>query len=184
MRSFLAINLPDKVKSDLGEIIARLRNAGPPARWVPAENLHVTVKFLDEIRDDQVDPIAGAVTAAVGDTHPFNLQLSGFGFFPNERNARVFWIGISEGFDPLRTLAREIDRQLNALGFEREKRPFAAHITLARLREPGAVERLASAASHVLYESEPIRVAQVDLMKSVLSPKGASYSVLQSVFLR
>lgn len=184
MRSFIAINLPDTIKAEIGEIIARLRNAGPPARWVPAQNLHVTIKFLDEISDDQVKPLIGAITAASGQTKPFPLQLGGFGFFPNERKSRVFWIGIESGFDVLKELARTADHQTAALGFESEKRPFSAHITLARFREPAPAGNLAVAASHLDYHSQPIQVTGIDLMKSVLSPKGAAYSVLGSVPLR
>jgi 2'-5' RNA ligase len=184
MRSFIAINLPSSIKAEIGEIIARLRNAGPPARWVPAANLHVTVKFLDEISDDQVKPLIGAITAASNQTHPFELRLGGFGFFPNERKSRVFWIGIESGFETLRELARSVDHETAPLGFEPEKRPFSAHITLARFREPVPAGQLAVAASHLDYHSEPINVNGIDLMRSILSPKGAAYSVLGSVPLR
>ena len=184
MRSFIAINLPAAVKNDIGEIVGRLRNAGPAARWVPADNLHVTVKFLDEISEDQVKPLLGAITAASGQTHPFELQLGGFGFFPNERKSRVFWVGIESGFDILKSLVHRIDHETAPLGFDPEKRPFSAHITLARLREPGPAGALATAAARLDYHSEPIQVSEIDLMRSVLSPKGATYSVLGSVPLR
>jgi 2'-5' RNA ligase len=184
MRSFIAVNLPESVKDEIGEIITRLRNAGPKARWVPSANMHVTVKFLDEISEDQIKPIIGAITAASGEAHPFELKLGSFGCFPNERKARVFWIGIETGFEPLKELAHNIDQQLRPLGFPKEKRAFSAHITLARFRQPGPVGELATAASHVDYHSETIQVKRIDLMKSVLSPKGASYSILGSVPLR
>jgi len=184
MRSFIAINLPTTIKREIGAIIERLGPAGPPSRWVPPENLHVTVKFLGDIRDDQIGPVTGAITLAAGEYRPFDLRLGGFGFFPNERKARIFWIGIETGFEPLKALAHAIDRQVATLGFPLETRPFSAHITLARLREPGPADRLAKAASHVPYLSEMIAVTQIDLMRSVLSPKGASYSIVDSVPLR
>lgn len=183
MRSFIAVNLPQQVKDEIGEIIERLRNAGPKARWVPAENLHITLKFLDEIGEDQVRPIIGAITAAKDGVVPFDLKLSGFGFFPNENRARVFWIGIEDGFEPLKAFARAIDKQVATLGFMREKRSFSAHITLARFRDPGPAGQLAKAAARIPYQSDPVHVTQVDLMKSVLSPKGASYSIIDSVEL-
>jgi 2'-5' RNA ligase len=181
MRSFIAIALPDQVRADIGTIIERLRPTGPPARWVPPQNLHVTVKFLDEIAPEQVDPILAAIRVASADVRPFDLQLGGFGVFPNERRARVFWIGITSGFDILRPLAKAIDDQLLPLGFPRESRPFSAHVTLARLREPGPADHLNRAAAHLAYQSEPIPVRQIELMRSVLSPKGADYSVIGSV---
>jgi len=181
MRSFIAINLPDTVKADIEAIIDRLGPAGPPARWVPATNLHLTVKFLDEITAEQVQPITDAIARAGTGTPPFEIRLGGFGVFPNERKARVFWIAIESGFDILRPLARTIDDQLAELGFAREERPFSAHITLARLRDPGPADRLVKAASHVDYHSDPIPVTQIDLMRSILSPKGAAYSILSTV---
>ena len=184
MRSFIAINLPATVKSDIGEIVARLRPSGPPARWVQADNVHVTLKFLDEIEADQVRPLVEAIERASLETPPFDLALGGFGVFPNARRARVFWIGIESGVEALRNLARAIDRRVNKLGFPREKRAFSAHLTLARLRQPGPAETLVTAAEQLGYHSEPIRIARIDLMRSVLAPGGAQYTVLESVPLK
>lgn len=183
MRSFIAINLPQTVKREIDSLVDRLRPAGPPARWVPASNLHLTLKFLNEISPDQVKPICGAITMASTRVRSFDIRLKGFGVFPNERKARVFWIGIDAGYETLKALARDVDAAVSPLGFEREKREFSAHVTLARFREPGPVDRLMKAASHMPYESEPIHIESVELMKSVLSPKGAEYSVLESVQL-
>lgn len=183
MRSFIAINLPDPVKQEIDSIVDRLRPSGPPARWVPGSNLHLTLKFLDEIVPDQVMPIRGAIMMAAANTMAFDIRLKGFGVFPNERKARVFWIGIDEGYGALKTLARAIDREVSTLGFPREERDFSAHVTLARFREPGPVGQLMETAAHMPYQSDAIRVEIVELMKSVLSPKGAEYSRVETVRL-
>lgn len=184
MRSFIAINLSSKVKSDIGEIVGRLRSSGPSSRWVRADNVHVTLKFLDEIEADQVGPLAEAIGQASLDTPPFDLALGGFGVFPDPRRARVFWIGIESGVEALRSLAQAIDEQVGKLGFPRERRAFSAHLTLARLRQPGPAETLVKAAERLEYHSEPIRIAQIDLMRSVLVPGGPQYTVLESVPLK
>lgn len=181
MRSFIAINLPDSIKREIDSTVERLQPVSPPARWVPGSNLHLTLKFLDEISPDQVLPIRGAVTQAAANTRSFEIRLGGFGVFPNERKARVFWIGIEAGFETMKKLAREIDRATVPLGFPREEREFSAHVTLARFREPGPVEQLMKAASHMPYRSASTRVGSLELMKSVLSAAGAKYSVLESV---
>ena len=183
MRSFIAINLPEAVKREIDSIVERLLPVGPPARWVPASNLHLTLKFLDEISPDQVMPIRGAITMASTTVQPFDIRLGGFGVIPNERKARVFWIGIESGFETMRNLAREIDRATTPLGFPREEREFSAHVTLARFREPGPTGNLMKAALHEPYNSETFRVGSIELMKSVLSSKGAEYSILESVRL-
>jgi 2'-5' RNA ligase len=183
MRSFIAINLPDPIKSDIDSIVERLRPAGPPARWVPGSNFHLTLKFLDEISPEQVMPIRGAITMAVSNVGAFDIRLGGFGVFPNERKARVFWIGIEGGFETMQTLACDIDRAVAPLGVAQEAREFSAHVTLARFREPAPVGELVKATSHMPYRSEAIHVGSIELMKSVLSPKGAEYSILESVRL-
>jgi len=183
MRSFIAINLPDSVKREIDSITESLRPTGPPARWVPGSNFHLTLKFLDEIYPEQVMPIRGAITMAVSNVGAFDIRLGGFGVFPNERKARVFWIGIETGFETMKSLARDIDRAVEPLGFAREEREFSAHVTLARFREPAPVGELMKAASNMPYRSEVIRVGSIELMKSVLSAKGAEYSVLESVRL-
>jgi len=184
MRSFIAVNLPDAVKSDLDEIANRLRPEGPAARWVPAANVHITLKFLDEIDADQVEPLTQAIAKAARETEPFEIRLGGFGVFPNPRRARVFWVGIESGVEILKGLAHVIDHQANKLGFPREKRAFSAHLTLARLRQPGPVDQLLEAAAEIPYRSVPIPVSRIDLMRSVLAPGGAQYSVLDSVTLK
>jgi 2'-5' RNA ligase len=183
MRSFIAINLPDTVKSDIDEISNRLRDGSPPARWVPAANVHITLKFLDEIRDDQIGPVTQAIGKAVKGTGPFEIALGGFGVFPNPRQARVFWVGIESGVETLKELAHAIDRQVHELGFPLEKRGFSAHLTLARLRQPGPADQLLAMAGEIPYRSEPIPAARIDLMRSVLAPGGAQYSILDSVAL-
>ena len=183
MRSFIAVSLPDTVKSDLDEIANRLRPEGPAARWVPAVNVHITLKFLDEIDPDQVEPLTQAITEAARGTQPFEIKLGGFGVFPNPRRARVFWVGIESGVEILIGLARAIDHQTNKLGFPREKRAFSAHLTLARLRQPGPVDQLLAAAAEIPYCSVTIPVSRINLMRSVLAPGGAQYSILSSVAL-
>lgn len=183
MRSFIAINLPASVKSEIDSIVHRLRPFAPTAKWVPGTNLHLTLKFLDEIGEDQVLPIRGAITLTASDCKAFDLRLGGFGVFPNERKSRVFWIGIEQGYGTLRDLARDIDRAVSSLGFPKEEREFSAHVTLARFREPGPAAELMKAASQQAYQSNMIPIGSIELMKSVLSSKGAEYSVLESVRL-
>jgi 2'-5' RNA ligase len=184
MRSFIAINLPATIKSDIDEIENRLKSVGPPARWVPAANVHITLKFLDEIGEDQVTPLLGSIRMAVDGMAPFDLALGGFGVFPNPGRARVFWVGIEDGVDTLKHLAKAIDSEVHKLGFPLERRAFSAHLTLARLREPRPADQLIEAAEEMPYRSETVRVGQVDLMRSVLTPSGAEYSILDSVTLR
>ena len=184
MRSFIAINLPQAIKESVDDMTGRLRRHGPPARWVAGENLHLTMKFLDEIRDDQVMPLRKAIVSVAEGLDPFQIRLEAFGVFPNERKARIFWVGIGGEIETLKTLARDIDGAVEPLDFEREQRPFSGHITLARFREPGPTDRLMRTASDLSYQSEEICIERIDLMRSVLSGKEPTYSILESIPLR
>ena len=149
--------------------------------------IHITLKFLDEITQDQVVPLMEAIGEATAKTPPFELELGGFGVFPNSNHARVFWVGIESGAQTLKDLAQEIDRKVNKLGFHREKRPFSAHLTLGRVRDqatPADRRTLGEAvASLVIERSVPFDVSSVSLMRSTLTREGAIYNRLHEAAL-
>ena len=117
--------------------------------WVKPDNLHYTLRFLGEVGED------GARRAARGGAprprraaRAFDATLGALGAFPNARRARVIWLGMTEGGEPLVALARALERALARRGFDREAdKPFSAHLTLGRVREPGPdwTEQLAAA---------------------------------------
>ena len=183
MRTFIAVNLPESIRRDFGHHLDRFRPLARGVSWVPPGNVHITLKFLGEVPDNELSGVNEAVKNALSGYPPFEVQLGGFGAFPNFRRPRVFWVGITGGVEPLRELARSIENQLVPLGFEREKRKFSAHITLGRIRRPGNYDELRQAAESTEYNSQPFTVPSVEVMKSVLSPKGAQYSVFESFSL-
>lgn len=112
----------------------------PGARWVPPENLHVTMKFLGHVPDERVPEVTEAVgLAAAGAGGGFAARLGATGAFPDARRARVVWVGLAAGTARLAACARALDEALAPLGFEAESRPFTAHITIARINPPRAV---------------------------------------------
>ncbi len=172
VRAFFAIDLPPEVRASASEAIERLRPAAPPeARWIAADGLHLTLKFLGEIREDGVPRLIERAQAKLAPEKPFEIALGGFGAFPNAREASVLWLGVARGAGALAKLARKLDSASRALGGARERRPFAAHLTLARLRTPARIEleRLN------VPESVPWTATEVVLYESRLSPSGARY---------
>ncbi len=139
MRLFCAIDLPAAIRSTLRTLIDRFR---PLAKlsWSPAENLHVTTKFIGEWPEARLSEIERSL-ALVPKPGPVSIAVRGLGWFPNERNPRVFWAGIESG-DDLRKLAHDTEQSLAALGVPVEDRDFHPHLTLARRRDPVPVERL------------------------------------------
>lgn len=139
MRLFCAIDLSVAVRSHLRTLIDRFR---PLAKlsWSPAENLHVTTKFIGEWPEERLSEIERSL-ASVPRPGPISIAVRGLGWFPNDRNPRVFWAGIESG-DDLRKLAHDTEQSLAALGVPVEDRDFHPHLTLARRRNPVPFERL------------------------------------------
>src|SRR5258708_32761910 len=134
MRLFVAVELPSAVRENLGALLKSLRAVSAQTRWVRAENLHVTLKFIGEVPETKLGAIRGALIG-VRSEQPVTLDFRGLGFFPNNKHPRVFWAGI-EASPNLKTLAEEIENAVERLGIRREKRSFSPHLTLARLEPP------------------------------------------------
>jgi 2'-5' RNA ligase len=133
VRLFVAVDLPHGVKDVVAEVIEELRPSAPQAKWVPRDNLHVTLAFLGET--PLYEEVSSAVSSAAGTMAPFSSGLEGLGTFPSPRRARVVWLGLGgEAFYAAAADATWV--RLAPLGFEAEKRPFSAHLTIARLRVP------------------------------------------------
>lgn len=165
MRLFAAMPLPEPGRLECAAVLASVRDAGWPVRWVRDDLAHITLKFFGEVAPNRLDVIAEAVEAAAsGDAVPLRLQ--GLGAFPTFRHPRVVWLGV-EAPPALELLKDRLERLAEGLGFQPEGVPFRPHVTLGRVREghrlpPGALERCGIAAagqsfvanSVVLYESE------------------------------
>jgi 2'-5' RNA ligase len=181
LRAFLAVDPPAELRARLLEAAERLRAAAPSgARWVAAENLHLTLKFLGEIREDDVPRLVERASAKLAGEAPFEVAFAGFGAFPNAREARVLWLGAVRGAGALAKLARKLDAAARAIGAERERRPFEAHLTLARLRDPARVELERIPA----LDSVAWTVEEVVLYESRPSPGGPRYVPLAHLPLR
>ncbi len=169
MRLFIAIDLPDTVKDQLGTLQTRISTA----RWVSRQQMHVTLCFLGET--DRIDDIKAALAGVKAP--PFALTLSGVGRFPTRRKQppRVLWVG-SDPSPALHELHQQVTDAMSRLGFAPEDRPFSPHITLARLktREPlPEVDVFLSA--HDTFQVTRFPVTEFVLFSSELSLQGARY---------
>jgi len=172
IRTFIAIPIPDDVKTALGGAMDRLREKNHAVRWVKAHGLHITLKFLGDIEEQMVGPLSADLDVAVAKYPQLSLSLSGFGAFPSVRRPRVVWVGLEGPMQELSSLAADIDTVCLAHGIAGEKRPFAGHITLGRLKVPTVVDLAVHPVSGTFSASEIL------LYKSVLLPGGAQYTVL------
>jgi 2'-5' RNA ligase len=179
MRLFVALNLPAVVRDRLAAAQDRLRQAQADVSWVRAENLHVTLKFLGETMERGLDRIRPALHEAARAGAPFPMEVSGVGSFGG-RVPRIVWVGVREGAESLVELAGRIETALGRVGFPKERRGFAAHLTLGRVRSPRNAEALLAALQAL--QAEPfgtVAATQFDLMRSELRPSGSVYTVLE-----
>ena len=181
IRAFIAVDLDPQVIERIGAAILQLKPRLPGVRWIPQANFHLTLKFLDAIREEQIDEINAALAEQL---QPFSrcvISAKGLGVFPDSRRPRILWVGVES--DELALLAAQIDSALAPLGFVPETRGFKAHLTIGRWREPGRVSRELIA---VLERWRAVGFGQsqidtVNLFQSVLKPEGAEYRRLKTI---
>lgn len=184
MRLFIGLKLPQKQKARIHRATRPLREGDLPVRWVEPDNLHVTLKFLGEVRKDLIPAIEGALGRVTTATRAFTANVGGFGAFPTVRRPRVIWVGV-EATAELRCLKQDLEWAFGDIGFEVETRAFHPHVTLGRAREDsgaGAFRGLDRRLAQIDFGDE-LKVHTVDLMESRLSSAGPRYRVVSGARL-
>lgn len=177
LRCFVSVEMSDELKARIGEQTLPLRqSAAKNVKWTPAENLHLTLKFLGDVDAEDIPRISGLLAEAARPVRPFEMSLFGAGVFPSPKSPRVVWIGVRDA-EHLKGLAREVEDALEKAGFRREPRAYVPHLTLGRVRAGrGAADELIRGLAtlrDVLFGN--IVVKNICLMQSELRPEGARY---------
>ena len=181
MRLFFAVKVSDAIKADVEAAIQAFPLRNPPWRWIPTGNMHLTLKFIGEVDERILPDLKDVAADAAARVKPFRVAYGAFGGFPNLSNPRVIFFEAKEGKRHLSEIAHLLEHGVEPLGIERERRPFAAHLTLARIKEPlprGMVERLVT-----VPPLPPTSLQDVDrfvLMQSHLAREGATYEEMGS----
>lgn len=188
IRTFIALEMPDAVRRVLDEISFELRKelSGVPLRWAPVENMHLTLKFLGDISRVQIPAITEVLQEQVTPIAPIGLSVNGLGAFPNTHRARVIWVGVDVP-ESLVKLANNIESRLADLGFPREDRAFAPHLTLARVRGHARPVDLARIREALAAAPKPQAAAAladtITFFRSELKPRGSVYNALSQFVL-
>lgn len=146
-RLFVGVGLSDETRAELTDALQSVALPGrivPPARW------HLTLRFLGDVSAGDIPPLRTAlrdVLRPCASSHPLPVVFSGLGAFPRPARAAVLWLGVREGADALRALAARVEYAVQRVGLPPERRPFAPHLTLARLQPPRDVAALLASAS-------------------------------------
>ncbi|MFN3479373.1 MAG: RNA 2',3'-cyclic phosphodiesterase [Thermodesulfovibrionales bacterium] len=184
IRSFISINLNETLKNEINNLLTDLKKHNFDVKWVPVENLHVTLKFLGHIQMELVAKVKERLYNIVSNFKPFRLRFNGLGFFPDKKRPRVVWIDISDS-DVLKYLQEMIEERLAEIGFAREEKGFSPHLTIGRIRSLRDREKLVGIVETIKdREFGIIDVDRVFLMKSDLRPGGAQYSVIAEFLMK
>jgi 2'-5' RNA ligase len=185
IRAFIAVDLPDDVQDCLDTVSTQLKEQmGPvPVRWVPPENIHLTLKFLGDVSLANIDVLTELLELEAATLKPLVISIGSVGAYPKVRNPRVVWVGI-EAPQELFALQRSIDSQLNRIGYSPENKPFSPHLTLGRVSRnatPQDVRKIGDVlASQKIGFLGVARIRAIHLYRSDLKPSGAVYSKLFS----
>ncbi|MHB8413580.1 MAG: RNA 2',3'-cyclic phosphodiesterase [Candidatus Acidiferrales bacterium] len=179
MRLFVALDVPEATRHALGDAIHKFENVCRGARWARAESVHVTLKFIGHVEETRLPAIKNCL-GEVKASSPVEIAFRHFGFFPNERHPRVFWLGTESGPN-LAALAAEIESSLEPLGIPRDARTFKPHLTLARFKtEEGLPKLRAMVASLAPPNFGRMIATEFHLYESVLNSSGAVHTKLAS----
>jgi 2'-5' RNA ligase len=179
IRAFIAIEPPALLAAHLGRLQEKLKASGLKIGWVRPANIHLTVRFLGDIPAADVEKIRQALAEPLWQLAPVKISLKGLGTFPGGGRPRVVWAGTGEGREALGVLKQLVEERLAGCGYERETRPFRAHLTLGRIR--GAVSSTALTQAIDAFgdfETPAETVDRVTFYKSDLKPQGAVYTRL------
>ena len=199
IRSFLAVELTDSLRHELGRLQDHLRqrwgkDLGRDVRlsWVRPDSIHLTLKFLGDIDEQSVPRIQQAVEEIARVHRPVSIPLVRLGAFPRTQQPRVLWVGASEEWEKggeagrLQALHQDIEQSCRVLDFAAEERPLSPHVTLARIKEGERRMGQVLATSGVMDKPvtlAPLLIESIVLMKSVLQPTGSVYTKLWDVRL-
>lgn len=181
IRSFLAFDVPPDVKKKLGRLIADFSKKETGVKWMPAENLHVTMKFFGDIEEDLLmGDISNAIEKVTVNTLPIRIDCSGIGVFPNWKYPRVIWAGFIGDVEPVLDLSGALEKALAGFPVKKDERAFRLHLTIGRAKEiksSGLLMTLINELGPINFGS--VNIDHLTLYKSVLTKEGSVYTSLR-----
>lgn len=179
MRAFIALELPPDIRHALHQLQQALAISRADVKWVEEANLHLTMRFLGEITQEQRHHIEAVLRAIAGHTRRLCVQLGEVGAFPSVSSPRVMWVGFSQGAEAVTALAREVETGVVSCGVAPESRPFAPHVTLGRVRTPRHRAQLIERLRQIAWQPPAsFCLDGVTLFQSTLLSSGPRYAAL------
>jgi 2'-5' RNA ligase len=179
MRAFIAITLPEEIKLSLAKAIEPLKPCSADAKWTPQENFHITLKFLADITDAQLEQIKKHLTILAQKEKPFSAALEGFGFLPDDKKPRVLFAETSAKKE-MAQLAQSIENILSPFEFVKKETGFKPHITLAKMKSLYNLAQLRDSLKNIGLNGD-FTVQSVSIIKSTLTSAGSVYEVIEEI---
>lgn len=179
IRCFVAIEIPESIQNVFVEMQNALKSKINNASWVKLGNFHLTLRFLGDVKNEDIDEISNTIEGVALNHQPIRLDFGGIGAFPNLTRPNVLWVGLKIGRTPVTTLGVKLNKAMFKLDFKDERR-FHPHVTLARLKN-----RVSLASSMTLFEKFDtlqnafLTVNEILLVRSELQPSGAIYTPIK-----
>lgn len=186
IRSFIAVPLNTEVGRSAVRLVKRLRQPGDGIKWVPTDNLHLTLKFLGDVDNTEVPRVCEVLHEVCSDFAPFDLEFAGTGGFPNLQRPRVLFAGVHDPSESLTQLVLQLERELAELGFKPEPRDYTPHLTLGRTKS-GSRRASDEVIGRLEREHQTnlggMSVDTVQMFASFLEKGGPVYQVMDTVRL-
>lgn len=183
IRAFICLELSSSLKTRLEKLELELQTqTTSKVSWVKASNLHLTLRFLGDIAENQISKVQTCIEEACLGMKSFVLEASQLGAFPNLRRPRVFWVGIKDSTSTLLLMQEKLEQKLIRTGFSPSDHSFSPHLTIGRLKE-GTGQDISAKFSQIEFTPESFLVKEIILMRSDLRPSGAIYSKLAVIKL-
>ena len=180
IRAFLAIDPPENILQAMSRLQEKLkREISGRISWTKPQGQHLTLKFFGDISTDDVKNICSAVQNRVTSEPSLNLKIEKLGVFPGARRPLVIWCGVTGDVENLSVLQRKLDSDFAGIGFPGENRPFRAHLTIGRIKDPSGLTGISEALTkYNAFAAGEFICTKLILFQSRLSPQGAIYSKL------
>ncbi|MEO0097871.1 MAG: RNA 2',3'-cyclic phosphodiesterase [candidate division WOR-3 bacterium] len=174
IRSFIALEIPQDIKNEVYDYIENFKKDNLPVKWVEKGNLHITLIFLGEQDLNFINKVKEILKNISNSFKPFYINLTNFGFFPNAKKPRVFWIGIKKNKEIIIQIVEKLNRELKKIGFKPEEREFSPHLTIGRFKAISNTEKYLT----LKYESKDFLINKITLFKSTLTSAGPIYEAI------
>ncbi len=184
IRTFIAIDVPDEVKEMISRAQENFRRlGGDRVSWTRPQGIHLTLKFLGDVNEDEISGIANRVETATLEFSSFEIQTTNAGGFPRMQKPRVLWLGIDGGVE-LISIQKAVDKSISKLGFDRERKKFNPHLTVGRVKSLTLDSPLPENFGSYEFKTVNWIASEINVIASDLKPTGAVYTILDTIPLK